>query len=293
MQIPSVLRSHSVDHRVLIQASKGNSMGRRLETPDKLRLSNVQKGTPVRLSELAVPQAPVVPGSPGGSRILGGVARAPVGRRTGIPRHAGCFRNFEYRSNTPTFVIFQPRKICLSDIVQGRDDWKICFQRSLILTQSDSNETNFDHQRLRIRRIGPIHGQKPSSTLTTDPCALKNAIPVSCTAPITQEVRSLMTPFAFLETSLLVLIRDRSINQLLNDCQGKCLNVPEFQGYDNHGVAIDRLDVSGITRVTKPPVEQAAPEAFLGWNVEDVIEFAKEHIDRWAEQHRAGSSRYP
>ncbi|RYP64020.1 hypothetical protein DL769_006800 [Monosporascus sp. CRB-8-3] len=41
------------------------------------------------------------------------------------------------------------------------------------------------------------------------------------------------------------------------------------------------LNVSGITRATKPPVEQPASDAFLGWSMEDVIKFAKEHIDRW------------
>ncbi|RYP66473.1 hypothetical protein DL770_008795 [Monosporascus sp. CRB-9-2] len=47
------------------------------------------------------------------------------------------------------------------------------------------------------------------------------------------------------------------------------------------GVVFDKLDVSAITRATNPPAEQPASAAFLGWSVDDVIKFAKEHSDRW------------
>ncbi|RYP74980.1 hypothetical protein DL771_002628 [Monosporascus sp. 5C6A] len=60
----------------------------------------------------------------------------------------------------------------------------------------------------------------------------------------------------------------------------RSLNLPEFHSNDYYSVVIGKLDVNAITRVTKPPIEQPASDTFLGWSVEDVVEFAKEHTDQ-------------
>ncbi|RYP11734.1 hypothetical protein DL765_007630 [Monosporascus sp. GIB2] len=84
--------------------------------------------------------------------------------------------------------------------------------------------------------------------------ALQDAIPVFCTAPISQEV--------------------------LNEFFTRSLAAPELEGADWISVLVNTLDVAALNEPTRAPVGQPTSYPFRDWSAEDVAKFAQEHFDR-------------
>ncbi|RYP69807.1 hypothetical protein DL771_005916 [Monosporascus sp. 5C6A] len=84
--------------------------------------------------------------------------------------------------------------------------------------------------------------------------ALQDAIPVFCTATMSQDV--------------------------LNEFFTQSLAAPELEGADWIAVLVDTLDLAALTEPTRAPVGQPASYPFRDWSVEDVAKFSQEHFDR-------------